>query len=49
MAVLISQYGVTAVDYAIRIGDTVISGNSSRFVIKEMSSIKDILKSQMES
>ena len=47
MAVLISQYGVTAVDYAIRIGDTVISGNSSRFVIKEMSSIKDIAKSQM--
>ncbi len=47
MAVLISQYGVTDVDYAIRIGDTVISGNSSRFVIKEMSSIKDIAKSQM--
>lgn len=49
MAVLISQYGVTDVDYAIRIGDTVISGNSSRFVIKEISSMKDFLKSQMES
>ncbi len=47
MAVLISQYGVTDVDYAVRIGDTVISGNSSRFVIKEMSSMKDIAKSQM--
>ena len=49
MAVLISQYGVTDVDYAIRIGDTVISGNSSRFVIKEISSMKDFLKSQMAS
>ncbi len=49
MAVLISQYGVTDVDYAIRIGDTVISGNSSGFVIKEISSVKDIAKSQMGS
>lgn len=47
MAALISQYGVTDVDYAIRIGDTVISGNSSRFVIKEISSMKDVAKSQM--
>ncbi len=49
MAILISQYGVTDVDYAIRIGDIVISGNSSRFVIKEISSMKDFTKSQMES
>ncbi len=49
MAVLISQYGVTDVDYAIRIGDTIISGNSSRFVIKDISSMKDLAKSQMES
>lgn len=49
MAVLISQYGVTDIDYAIRIGDTVISGNSSHFVIKEISSMKDIAKSQMGS
>lgn len=48
MAVLISQYGVTDVDYAIRIGDTIISGNSSRFVIKEISSMKDLAKSQMK-
>ena len=47
MALLISQYGVTDADYAIRIGDTVISGNSSRFRIKEMSSLKDLMKSQM--
>lgn len=49
MAVLISQYGVTDIDYAIRIGDTIISGNSSRFVIKDISSVKDLAKSQMES
>ena len=49
MAVLISQYGVTDVDYAIRIGDTIISGNSSRFVIKDISSMKDLATSQMES
>ena len=49
MAVLISQYGVTDIDYAIRIGDTIISGNSSRFVIKDISSMKDLAKSQMES
>lgn len=49
MAVLVSQYGVTDIDYAIRIGDTIISGNSSRFVIKDISSMKDLAKSQMES
>ena len=49
MAVLISQYGVTDIDYAIRIGDTIISGNSSHFVIKEISSMKDLAKSQMRS
>lgn len=49
MAVLISQYGVTDIDYAIRIGDTIISGNSSRFVIKDIFSMKDLAKSQMES
>lgn len=38
MATLISRYGVTDVDYAIKIGDTVIKGNSSKFVIKELSS-----------
>ncbi len=49
MAVLISQYGVTDVDYAIRIGDTVISGNSSHFMIKDISSMKVLAKSQMAS
>ena len=47
MALLISQYGVTGADYAIRIGDTMISGNSSHFAIKEMSSLKDLARSQM--
>lgn len=49
MALLISQYGVTGADYAIRIGDTMISGNSSHFAIKEMSSMKDLARSQMGS
>lgn len=49
MAVLISRYGVTDIDYAVRIGDTVISGNSSRFVIKEISSLKDLSRLQMKS
>ena len=38
MATLISHYGVTDVDYAIKIGDTMIKGNSSKFIIKEMTS-----------
>ncbi len=49
MAQMISQYGVTGADYAIRIGDTMISDNSSRFAIKEMSSMKDLARSQMGS
>ena len=49
MALLISQYGVTDADYAIRIGDTLIKGNSDRFRIKEMTSMKDMMKSQMAS
>ncbi len=48
MAVLISQYGVTDVDYAVKIGDSVIKGNSSSFVIKEMSSPSVELSSSLE-
>ncbi|MCR4689850.1 MAG: FtsX-like permease family protein [Lachnospiraceae bacterium] len=47
IAVLLSQYGVTDVDYAIRIGDQMISGNSRDFVIKEINSYQGIIKSQM--
>lgn len=48
MAKLITQYGVTDADYAIRIGDTIINGNSTRFIIKELSSMKDMVKSQAD-
>ena len=47
IAVLLSQYGVTDVDYAIRIGDQLISGNSRNFVIKEITTSQGIIKSQM--
>lgn len=47
IAVLLSQYGVTDVDYAIRIGDQLISGNSRNFVIKEITTYQGIIKSQM--
>ena len=36
MAQLISLYGVTDVDYAIKIGDSVITGNSERFILREV-------------
>ena len=48
MAILISEYGVTDVDYAIYIGDEVITGDSRKFVIKNISSLQDLKKSQME-
>ncbi len=48
MAVLISQYGVTDADYAIRIGDTLIKGNSSKFVIKKLSSLLDMAKTECD-
>lgn len=48
MAVLISEYGVTDIDYAIYIDDKVISGDSRGYVIKNISSFKDLTKSQME-
>lgn len=47
MAVLISRYGITDVDYAIKIGDTVIKGNSSKFVIKEMSPMAEMFADEM--
>jgi len=49
MALLVSQYGITGANYAIKTGDTMISGSSDHFAIKEMSSMKDLARSQMES
>lgn len=48
MATLISRYGVTDIDYAIVIGDQVITGRSSGFVIKEMNSFLELSKTQLE-
>ncbi|MBO4901782.1 MAG: ABC transporter permease [Lachnospiraceae bacterium] len=48
IAALMSQYGVTNVDYAIRIGDRMISGNSRNFIIREIRSWRGNIKAQME-
>lgn len=48
MAVLISQYGITSVDYAVRVGDQLITGNSRQFVIKNIQSYRDLVKSQLD-
>ncbi len=47
IALLLSNYGVTSVDYAVKIGDQMITGNSSKFVIKDISSLYDLAESQM--
>lgn len=47
IAVLLSQYGVTDVDYAVQIGDEVITGNSRGFVIRDFFSYEGIVKTQM--
>lgn len=49
MAVLKTQYGVTDVEYAVIIGDEIITGNSSKFTIRNISSIIDLAKGQIES
>lgn len=47
MAQLISLYGVTDVDYAIKIGDIVITGNSERFILRDVSSTLDLAEGQL--
>ncbi|MCR5165843.1 MAG: ABC transporter permease [Oscillospiraceae bacterium] len=49
MAALISRYGITDVDYAIKIGDTIIKGNSSKFIIKEMTSMKSSFRTEIDT
>lgn len=48
IALLISTYGVTSVDYALRVGDRLITGNSRQFVMKELQSYRDLIKSQLD-
>ncbi|MBR5421531.1 MAG: FtsX-like permease family protein [Lachnospiraceae bacterium] len=47
IAALMAQYGVTSVDYAIRIGDELITGNSRQFMIKQIKSWRGNIKAQL--
>lgn len=47
MAQLISLYGVTDVEYAIKTGDIVITGNSEKFIIRNISSLHDLAEGQL--
>ena len=47
MAVLESEYGVTNADYAIKIGDKMITGGTSRLRIMEISSLDSLVESQI--
>ena len=47
IATLMKQYGVTDVDYAVQIGDDLITGNSRDIVIKDITSYEGIVKTQM--
>lgn len=49
IAALMARYGVTDVDYAIKIGDQMITGRSSGLKIKDIGSTLDLAKSQMGS
>lgn len=47
IAEMMAVCGATHVEYAIQVGDTVISGNSSNFRIRSLISMTDILKTQL--
>lgn len=49
MDILLNQYGVTDVDYTIRIGDKIISGNSKKHMIKNVTNWDGMVKVQMAS
>lgn len=49
MDILLNQYGVTDVDYTIRIGDKIISGNSNKHMIKNVTNWDGMVKVQMAS
>ncbi len=48
MATLLSVYGLSHVEYAIKIGDTLIKGNSSIFKIELIHHLKDIMETQLK-
>ncbi|MBQ2100248.1 MAG: ABC transporter permease, partial [Lachnospiraceae bacterium] len=47
IATLLTQYGVTDLDYAVQVGDQLITGNSRGFVVREITSYEGIIKTQM--
>lgn len=47
IAALLMQYGVTDLDYAVQVGDRLITGNSRGFVVREITSYEGIIKTQM--
>ena len=48
IAAMLTQYGVTSVDYAVQIGDRLITGSSRPFVIKEVSTWQGMIKTQLD-
>ena len=44
---MMTNYGVTHVEYAIQSGDTVISGNSDAFRIASIMNLRDIMRTQL--
>lgn len=49
IAELMSVYGVDHIEYAIKSGDSFITGNSSGFLIKSILNIGDIMRTQLTS
>ena len=47
IAEILAVYGATNVEYAIQVGDQVISGNSSNFLIRSVVKYGDLLKTQL--
>ncbi len=47
MAELMNSYGVTHIEYAVQVGDTMISGGSSGFQISSVCDLAEILETQM--
>ena len=47
MAVLMSRYGVSNASYAIKVGDKIITGNSGRFKLTEISSFGESIDTVM--
>lgn len=49
ISIMMSQYGVTSVDYAIRVGDEIITGNSRNYKLKDIKSFQGMIKNQMSA